>query len=62
MTTMTTIQDAPTDTPSDQTDGHENLPLRSGLALTKLTLSGFKSFADKTTFTFDDFSAYRYER
>lgn len=32
----------------------EGLPKQTGLALTKLTLVGFKSFADKTTFTFDD--------
>ncbi len=50
MTTMTTTQESHSTAPT-QSDPQ---PLRSGLALTKLTLSGFKSFADKTTFTFDD--------
>ncbi|MBO6514913.1 MAG: hypothetical protein JJ974_13210, partial [Phycisphaerales bacterium] len=57
MTTMTTPTDpAPQvqpDTPVTN-KSPDGLPKQTGLALTKLTLSGFKSFADKTTFTFDD--------
>ncbi|MFK7759757.1 MAG: chromosome segregation protein SMC [Phycisphaerales bacterium] len=46
---------ANTTVPADQDLLQESgLPANTGLALTKLTLAGFKSFADKTTFTFDD--------
>jgi chromosome segregation protein len=54
MTTMTKIEESLTTDTSGSANHTDGLPLRSGLALTKLTLSGFKSFADKTTFTFDD--------
>tara|TARA_R110000737_G_scaffold2923_13_gene9517 strand:+ start:59 stop:4267 length:4209 start_codon:yes stop_codon:yes gene_type:complete len=62
MTTMTTKTTKTTETthtnPSSDKASEAGAPsapvLKSGLALTKLTLAGFKSFADKTTFTFDD--------
>lgn len=38
----------------DELDVHTTPTRHGGLRLTKLTLNGFKSFADKTTFTFDE--------
>lgn len=43
-------QASPMQAPTDLADA----VLNSGLQLSKLTLGGFKSFADKTVFTFDD--------
>lgn len=52
MTTIpTTSPDSALESPPTTTQGPT---ANAGLALTKLTLVGFKSFADKTTFHFDD--------
>ncbi|GJM18809.1 MAG: chromosome partition protein Smc [Phycisphaeraceae bacterium] len=53
-----TRSDAPAVTPSDRVDTTPDLSPEQartgGLRLTRLTLNGFKSFADPTVFTFDD--------
>ena len=56
MTTMTPQSKTPQSTQSvvDEASSTPNPTANAGLALTKLTLVGFKSFADKTTFSFDD--------
>ena len=51
------LDDVPTavDAPLERSPAQATLPSpASGLRLASLTLSGFKSFADKTTFTFND--------
>ena len=51
---MTQALSNPTDMATDPTSGPVVLPRAAGLRLSSLTLSGFKSFADKTTFSFSD--------
>lgn len=53
---MTQTLNQPTDqiNPSNPTMSAPVLTRTAGLRLSSLTLSGFKSFADKTTFTFND--------